>query len=78
MWGNLSIWQLLQKIASRSLIRKSCVVRQLDHWSKIYSTTGLERPNGEVKRRTEVVGIFSKEDVVKGLVGAILLEQIDE
>ena len=30
-----------------------------DHWQKIYATNGLERVNGEVKRRTEVVGIFS-------------------
>jgi hypothetical protein len=29
-----------------------------DHWPKIHSTNGLERLNGEVKRRTEVVGIF--------------------
>lgn len=42
-----------------------------DHWTKIYSTNGLERLNGEVKRRTEVVGISPNEDAVKRLVGAI-------
>jgi len=49
-----------------------------DHWPKIASTNGLERLNGEVKRRTEVVGIFPNEDAITRLVGAILLEQNDE
>ena len=49
-----------------------------DHWSKIHSTNGLERLNGEIKRRTEVVGIFPNEDAITRLVGAILLEQNDE
>ncbi len=49
-----------------------------DHWSKIHSTNGLKRLNGEVKRRTEVVGIFPNHDAIVRLVGAILLEQNDE
>jgi putative transposase len=49
-----------------------------DHWSKIHSTNGLERLNGEIKRRTEVVGIFPNDDAIVRLVGAILLEQNDE
>src|SRR5271163_2180805 len=49
-----------------------------DHWSKIHSTNGIERLNGEVKRRTEVVGIFPNDDAIVRLVGAILLEQNDE
>jgi transposase-like protein len=49
-----------------------------DHWQRIYSTNGLERLNGEVKRRTDVVGIFPNEDAITRLVGAILLEQNDE
>jgi putative transposase len=49
-----------------------------DYWQKIYSTNGLERVNGEIKRRTEVVGIFPNEDAITRLVGAILLETNDE
>jgi transposase-like protein len=49
-----------------------------DHWTKLHSTNSLERLNGEIKRRTEVVGIFPNEEAIVRLVGAILLEQNDE
>ena len=49
-----------------------------EHWQKIYSTNGLERLNAEIKRRTEVVGIFPNEEAITRLVGAMLLEQNDE
>ena len=49
-----------------------------EHWPKLHSTNGLERLNGEIKRRTEVVGIFPNEAAIVRLVGAILLEQNDE
>ncbi len=48
------------------------------HRLKLHSTNSLERLNGEIKRRTEVVGIFPNEASIVRLVGAILLEQNDE
>ena len=48
------------------------------HRTKLHSTNPLERLIGEIKRRTEVVGIFPTEAAITRLVGAILLEQNDE
>ena len=49
-----------------------------EHWPQLASTNPLERLNGEIKRRTDVVAIFPNEGAIVRLVGALLLEQNDE
>ena len=50
----------------------------VSHRPKLHPTNPIERLIGEIKRRTEVVGIFPNETAIRRLVGAILLEQNDE
>jgi len=48
------------------------------HWRKIWSTNPIERLNREVKRRTEVVGIFPNAEALHRLSACVLIEAHDE
>ena len=48
------------------------------HWRRVWSTNPLERVNKEIKRRSNVVGIFPNDASILRLIGAVLLEQHDE
>ncbi len=49
----------------------------VEHWSRLYSTNPLERLNREIRRRTDVVGVFPDAAALR-LVGMLLVEQADE
>jgi transposase-like protein len=56
----------------------ACMSFPKEHRSKLHSTKPIERLNGEIKRRTDVVGIFPNDEAIVRLVGTLLLEQNDE
>jgi transposase-like protein len=49
-----------------------------EHWPQISNTNPLERVNKEIKRRSDVLGIFPNDDAIRRLIGALMAEQTDE
>jgi putative transposase len=56
----------------------ACMAFPPEHWTRLYSINPLERTNREIKRRTDIVGIFPDQDSVIRLVGSVLMEIDDE
>ena len=72
------VWNWQQAHTPRDRTRAVLKSLVAQHRAKLHSTNPLERLNGEIKRRSDVVGIFPNEAAVTRLIGALLLEQNDE
>ncbi len=73
--GHKKLAELMERAEEEVLAYKGFPKK---HWRHIHSTNPLERLNKEIRRRTNVIGIFPNEIAITRLVGAMLLEKNDE
>jgi putative transposase len=70
--------EALDLVETAPRFHTACLASPAQHRTTLLSTNPIERLDGEIEHRTEVIGIFPNDVAIARLVGALLLEQNDE